>query len=369
MKITGVELRRIRLPLVAPFRTSLGQTWERDALLVKVITPDGEGWGECTAMAEPTYTAEYVDGAHDVMRKHLLPRLLTQPDITADDVASALAAVKGHPMAKAALELAVLDAELRANGTPLARRLGAVRDTVEAGVAVGLAGSVAELVDTVDRYVDAGYRRVKLKVEPGWDVEPVRAVRERFADIVLQVDANGSYAPTDTGPLLALDPFGLAMIEQPFAPDELLAHAELALLLRTPLCLDESVTSAAAAELVIAWAAASIINVKAPRLGGYLEARRVHDVCAGAGVPVWCGGMLETGVGRAANLALAALPGFTLPGDLSATDRYFAADVTPPFVLDDGRLPVPTGPGLGVDVLTDVVEDFTTSVEHVTTAG
>ena len=364
-----MELRRVRLPLVSPFKTSLGETWERDVLLVRVITPDGDGWGECTAMSSPSYTSEYVDGAHHVIRHHLLPRLLSPPDLEADAVAPALAAVRGHPMAKTSLEMAVLDAQLRASGTSLAHLLGGVRHTVEAGVAVGLTGSVPELLDAVAAYLDGGYGRVKLKVEPGWDVEPVRAVRERFGDVVLQVDANGAYDPARPEPLLALDSFGLAMIEQPFAPDELLAHAELARRLRTPVCLDESITSAAAAELAIASGAAAVVNVKAPRVGGYLEACRVHDVCTAAGVPVWCGGMLETGVGRAANVALAALPGFTMPGDLSATDRYYHADVTPPFVLEDGRLRVPTGPGLGVDVLADVVEERTTSVEYVTADG
>lgn len=365
MKLTAVELRRVRLALVTPFRTAGGETAVRDALLVKVVTPDGEGWGECTAMAAPTYTAEYVDGAHHVMRHHLLPRLLVTADLAAEGVSAALAPVKGHPMAKCALEMAVLDAELRAAGTSLAHHLGAVRETVEAGVAVGLAASVAELVDAVGQLVDAGYRRVKLKVEPGWDLEPVRAVRERFADLALMVDANAAYRPGDADHLRALDAFELTMIEQPFGADELAAHAQLATRIRTPVCLDESVTSAAAAATAIALGAAAVVNVKAGRVGGYLEARRVHDTCAGAGVPVWCGGMLETGLGRAANLALAALPGFTLPGDLSASDRYFVRDVTPPFVLRDGTLRVPSGPGLGVDPIMDVVEACTTSVETV----
>jgi O-succinylbenzoate synthase len=365
MKLSGVELRRLRLPLVAPFRTGLGETSVRDALVVRIITPDGEGWGECTAMAEPTYTSEYVDGAHHVIRHHLLPRLLAHPDMTAEGVAAALAGIKGHPMAKCALEMAVLDAELRAAGTSLAHHLGAVRDTVEAGVAVGLAGSVPELLDTVGGYLDAGYRRVKLKVQPGWDVEPVRAVRERFGDVALHVDANGSYRPGETEPLRRLDAFALVMIEQPFAADELAAHADLAGQIRTPVCLDESITSAAAAAFAIASGATAIVNIKAPRVGGYLEARRVHDLCERAGIPVWCGGMLETGLGRAANLALAALPGFTLPGDLSASDRYYRTDITPPFVLRDGHLSVPAGVGLGVDVLDEVVEACTTSVELV----
>lgn len=367
MRIESVELRRVRLPLVVPFRTSLGLTRQRDALLVKVMTSDGEGWGECTAMTEPTYTSEYVGGAEQVMLHHLLPRLLAFPDIGSDSVAGDLGYVKGHPMAKCAIEMAVLDAELRAKSTSLADHLGAARTSVEAGVAVGLAASVSELLEAVGRYVDAGYRRVKLKVQPGWDVEPVRAVRERFGDLALLVDANGAYRREDhLAPLHELDAFELAMIEQPFPADDLLAHAELARTLRTPICLDESVTSAASAALAISVGAAEVVNIKAPRVGGYLEARRVHDVCVEAGVPAWCGGMLETGLGRAANLALAALPGFTLPGDLSASDRYYTSDITPPFVLQDGHLPVPAGPGLGVDVLADVIEEHTTFVEQVT---
>lgn len=366
MRIEQAELRRVRLPLVSPFRAGLGETWVRDALLVKLVTSAGQGWGECTAMAEPTYTSEYVDGAHHVLRNHLLPRLLARPDLTAEAVAPVLAAVKGHPMAKTALEMAVLDAELRSAGIPLARRLGGVRETVEAGVAVGMTASVPELLQTVGAYLHAGYRRVKLKIAPGWDVEPVRAVRERFGDVMLLVDANGAYRPGDHEQLAELDGFDLAMIEQPFAPDELAAHAELARRLCTPICLDESITSAASATAAIQMGATSVVNVKASRVGGYLEARRVHDVCSQADVPVWCGGMLETGLGRAANLALSSLPGFTLPGDLSASDRYYRTDVTPPFVLAHGRLRVPTEPGLGVDVLADVLEECTTSVEQVT---
>lgn len=272
-------------------------------------------------------------------------------------------------MAKCALEMAVLDAGLRTADASLAQYLGAVRNRVEAGVAVGVAGSLPELLEVVGAYLDAGYRRIKLKIKPGWDLEPVRAVRERFVDVALHVDANGAYRPEDGAHLSQLDAFELTMIEQPFAADELGAHAALANHLRTPICLDESVTSAASATLAIELGATSIVNIKAGRVGGYLEGRRVHDVCAEAGVPVWCGGMLETGLGRAANLALAALPGFTLPGDLSASDRYYGTDLTPPFVLRDGHLDVPNGPGLGVQVLMDVVEECTTSVEHVGPTG
>ena len=366
MKVTGVELRRIRLPLAAPFRTSMGEEWQRESLLLKVVTPDGEGWGECTALARPSYSSEYVEAARLVLRRHLLPRVLDQPKVTAEGVAAALAPVKGHPMAKAAVEMAVLDAELRAAGRSFAEHLGATRTSVEAGVAVGITGSVGELLDAVASFLDEGYARVKLKIGPGWDVEPVRAVRERFGDqVLLQVDANGAYGPGDEERLASLDAFGLALIEQPFPEEDLLAHARLARRLRTPICLDESITSAAAASLAIAVGATSVVNVKAGRVGGYLAARAIHDVCAAAGVPVWCGGMLETGLGRAANTALAALPNFTLPGDLSASDRYFRTDVTPPSVLEGGRLRVPTGPGLGVEPLPDVLAACTFSVEHV----
>jgi O-succinylbenzoate synthase len=366
VRISGVELRRIRLPLATPFRSALGAHTEREALLVKVSTPDAEGWGECVAMAAPTYTSEYVDSAHHVIRQHLLPRLLARSDVGAGDVGPALAGVRGHPMAKAAVEMAVLDAELRTSGTSLADHLGGVRPRVDAGVALGIPDSVPELLDAVAEVRRAGYRRVKLKIQPGWDVEPVGAVRERFGDgLALQVDANGAYSLADAPRLAELDAFGLVLVEQPLAEDDLLGHAELARRIRTPICLDESVTSAAAAATAIALGAAAVVNVKAGRVGGYLEARRIHDVCAGAGIPVWCGGMLETGLGRAANVALAALPAFTLPGDLAASDRYYAADITAPFVLEDGRLTVPTGPGLGVDVLPEVVEACTESVERV----
>jgi o-succinylbenzoate synthase len=366
MKLQEIELRRIRLPLVSPFRTSFGVEHERDILLVKATTDAAEGWGECVAGAEPLYSTEYADGAHQVIRDHLLPRLAGVADLSAARVAPALAGVKGHPMAKAALELAVLDAELREHGMPLASYLGAVRDEVPAGVSVGIAGSIPELLDTVGGYLADGYPRIKLKIEPGWDVEPVRAVRERFGDVLLQVDANAAYTLADARRLAGLDPFDLLLIEQPLPEDDVRGHAELAGRLRTPICLDESITSARAAADAIALGACSIVNIKAGRVGGFLEARRVHDVCAANGVPVWCGGMLETGVGRAANVALAALPGFTLPGDTSASARYWRRElVTEPFVLEPpGVVRVPSGPGLGVTVDQDFLEEITVSVER-----
>jgi O-succinylbenzoate synthase len=366
MKLVSVELRRVRLPLRTPFRTSFGTQTERDALLVRAVTPDAEGWGECGAMSEPVYSPEYVDGAAHVIRTHLLPRLFAAGDLDAWGVAPALEGVKGHPMAKAAVEAAVLDAQLRATGISMGTFLGAVRPAVDAGVSVGIMATVPELLDAVEGYLAEGYRRIKLKIEPGWDVEPVRAVRERFPDVMLQVDANAAYTLADAGHLARLDPFDLVLIEQPLPEDDVRGHAALAARLRTPVCLDESITSARSAADAIALGACSIVNVKPGRVGGYLEARRVHDVCVAAGVPVWCGGMLETGIGRAANVALAALPGFTLPGDTSASDRYFSRDVTPPFVLEEGRLAVPTGPGIGVQPVPEVLDELTMSIEQVT---
>jgi O-succinylbenzoate synthase len=366
VKLTGVELRRIKLPLVSPFRTSFGTETGRDVLLVRAVTPDAEGWGECVAMDEPLYSPEFVDGAQLVVREHLLPRLFALNDVTAVAVGAALHAVKGHPMAKAALETAVLDAELRANGVSLAAHLGAVREAVDSGVSVGIMDSVPQLLDAVAAYLDQGYMRIKLKIEPGWDVAPVRAVRERFGDdVLLQVDANTAYTLGDAAQLAKLDPFGLLLIEQPLDEEDVLGHAELTKLISTPVCLDESITSARAAADAIRLGACAIINIKPGRVGGYLEARRIHDVCQANRIPVWCGGMLETGIGRAANVALAALPNFTLPGDTSASDRYFAQDITAPFVLENGRLRVPSGPGIGVDPIAAVLDSVTTSTEYI----
>lgn len=364
-------LRRLRLPLVTPFRTSFGTETERDVLIVEAEGRDGRGWGECVAMTEPLYSSEYVDGAHAVTRAHLLPRLAAAQEasaggaVAAEDVSSVLSPIRGHFMAKAALEMAVLDADLRVAGKSLSSYLGGCRAKVAAGVSVGIPPSLDRLMEIVDRHVAEGYLRVKLKIEPGWDVEPVAAVRERYPDLPLQVDANSAYRLGDAARLAELDRFGLLLIEQPLPEEDLAGHAALAARIRTPICLDESITSAAGAADAIERGACSVVNIKAGRVGGYLEARRVHDVCRERGVPVWCGGMLETGLGRAANVALAALPGFTLPGDTSASDRYFDRDVTEPFVLDAGHLRVPDGPGLGVSPVPEVLEGFTTSVEEI----
>ena len=359
MKLEAVELRRIRLSLVAPFETSFGVQTERDILLVKAIASDGEGWGECVAGEEPTYSSEYVDACQHVLIHHLLPRLFARSNLSAEDVGPVLRPVHGHQMAKAAIEMALLDAQLRVRRESFAQYFGAVRPAVDAGVSVGIHKTIPELLETVGDYLEQGYRRIKLKIKPGWDVEPVRAVRERFGKVRLQVDANTAYSLAEAAHLALLDQFDLLLIEQPLPEEQVLAHAELAKSVRTPICLDESITSTQAAADAIQLGACRIINIKPGRVGGYLEARRIHDLCASHGVPVWMGGMLETGIGRAGNVAMAAMPNFTLPGDTSASDRYYHRDITAPFVLHDGRLDVPAGPGLGVEVDMEYLDSIT----------
>ena len=368
MKIESFELRRLRMPLVNPFRTSFGVQTVRDVLLVFARTTDGAtGYGECVALADPVYSEEYVDAAEQVIAKYLAPALLTGGDITASDVGPLTRKFVGQRMAKAAVEMAVLDARLRTAGVSLAEYLGGVREKVEVGVSVGITPTVGQLVDVVRGHLDEGYHRIKLKIQPGFDLEPVAAVREAFgSDLMLQVDANTAYSADALGLLTQLDAFDLLLVEQPFDHDDIELHAELARRMRTPICLDESLTSAKTTGSAIRAGACEIANIKAGRVGGYLEARRVHDVARALDVPVWCGGMLETGVGRAANLALASLPGFTLPGDISGSARYYREDITEPFVAEDGRMAVPTGPGLGVEIDEERVESLTASRQVVT---
>ena len=368
MKLEAVELRRIKLDLVAPFETSFGVQTEKDVLLVRVVMEGAQGWGECVAGEKPDYSSEYVDAAQDVMLRYFLPQLLDR-DLTATDVTRELRWIHGHRMAKSALEMAILDAELRAQGKSFGQFFGAARAEVDAGVSVGIQPSILELLRVVGAFLDQGYRRIKLKIKPGWDVEPVRAVREKFGDVPLQVDANTAYSLSHAEHLAELDRFKLLLIEQPLPEEQVLAHAELAKTVQTPICLDESIESFQNASDAIALGACRIINIKPGRVGGYLAAQRIHDLCAEKHVPVWMGGMLETGIGRAGNVAMAAMPNFTLPGDTSASDRYFRRDITEPFVLRDGRLKVPAGPGLGVTVDEDYLESITHWKETVAAAS
>lgn len=360
MKISSLRVRRCELPLVRPFRTSFGVETVKDVLVLELTTTDGVGWGECVADRAPLYSHEFNDAAIIVLREHLLPRLAGR-EITPEEVPVLLRPVRGHPMARGAIELAAVDAALRAQDRSFASYLGSSREEIDCGVSVGIPAddSMDTLMAEVASYVDAGYKRVKLKIQPGWDIEPTRQVRAAWPDIPLQVDANQAYGRDASEHLAGLDDFGLLLIEQPLHEDDLLGHRLLAERMDTPVCLDESVISAASADSLIELGACEIVNIKAGRVGGYLEAKAIHDLCRPRGIPVWCGGMVETGLGRAANIALASLPGFTLPGDTSASDRFFHQDITEPFRLHDGRITVPTGPGLGVTPIPEVLDDLT----------
>jgi len=358
--LEAIELRVLHLPLVAPFTTSFGTETVREVIVVRARTSDGDGWGEIVTQQAPLYSSEYTRSAWDVAQRFLVPALLDRSTVSPEEVSGVLAPFVGHRMAKAGLELAVLDAALRAEGRTLGAHLGAVHERIPSGVSVGIQRDPAALVDTVGAYLAEGYARIKIKIKPGRDLGDTAAVREAFGDIPLQVDANSAYTLADIDVLAALDRFDLLLIEQPLQEDDIVDHATLAARLRTPVCLDESIVSAKAAADALALRAASVINIKAGRVGGYLEAVRVHDLCRDAGVPVWCGGMLETGIGRAANAALAALRGFTLTGDVSASDRFYSRDiVTEPIVLEDGHVRVPTGPGIGVEIDTAALDEVT----------
>jgi O-succinylbenzoate synthase len=363
-----IELREVALPLVRPFRTSFGEEREKRAILIRVDGGGVQGWGECVAAEQPRYSEEWLEGAWAVLRDHLGPAALSGGDLSDPGaLTERLGWVRGHRMARAALEAAVLDRWLRWSGRSLREHLGGVRDRVPCGVSVGIAPSIEALIKEVGAYVSAGYRRVKLKIEPGWDLEVVRAARKEYPHVPLSVDANGAYASTDAPLFEALDELGLVMIEQPLGHEDLLDHARLQSRLRTAICLDESIRSAHDAAAAIEVEACGVINIKPGRVGGVTEAKRVHDVALEAGIPVWIGGMLETGVGRAVNLALASLPGVTMPGDTSASDRYFTEDLTDPFVLDpEGTMAVPEGPGIGVEPLTDRLEACTVRMEAIT---
>ena len=372
MSISFVILS-LEIPLVRPFRTSFGSQSVRDVVLVEAVSESGvSGWGECVTMAWPGYSAEYTRGAINVMREFLIPTLAPLIGSSAldstpapDSVRAALSVMQGNPMAKSAIETALLDLWLKERNLSLGEFLGAARDRVDCGVSVGIPNSLEDLITEVGQYVDEGYRRIKLKVEPGWDVEALRAVRNEWPEILLQVDANQAYRRSDAEHLAKFDEFNLLLIEQPLPEDDLLGHKLISSVVSTPLCLDESILSVESAEGAIEFGATTIINIKPGRVGGFLNARDIHDLCVEKSIPVWCGGMLETGIGRAANIALAALPGFTLPGDTSASSRYYKEDVTQPFVLDEGQLHVPTGPGIGVEPIAANLAQMSTATQQI----
>ncbi len=369
MRLRELRLHHLEMPLVSPFTTSFGSERLKRTYVVEAIADTGAGtvtgWGECVAMHAPLYSAEFLTGAAEVTERWIAPALFEVRDLRAESIATSLEHLVGHPMAKAAVEMAILDAQLRAADLSFAAYLGVTVDTVPSGVSVGIQDSPKVMVEAVRGYVEAGYARIKLKIKPGADLPPVAAVREEFgAEMLLQVDANAAYTLVDAAHLRKLDDYDLLLIEQPLGESDIRQHAQLAAQMRTPMCLDESITSPEAATDAISLGAASVINIKPGRVGGYLQARSIHDVCRAHGVAVWCGGMLETGIGRSANAALAGLPGFTLPGDISGSDRFYAHDiVTEPIVMHDGVVDVPAGPGFGVEIDRDTLARFTTEVQ------
>lgn len=352
MKIDRIDLRLLRLPLVHFFETSFGRSDDRLFILVTLFSDGLEGWGECVAEEAPYYSSETTETAWHIITGFVAPRVLGVEFAHPRDVLPALQAIRGHRMAKAAVEMAAWDLFARQRGEPLSRVLGGTRTRIESGVSIGIQNSIDDLLRKVETELAAGYRRIKLKIKPGWDVGAVRAVREHFGAIRLMGDANAVYSLADADRLRALDEFDLMMIEQPLGYDDILEHARLQAVLATPICLDESIHDAKTAGEAIDAGACRIINVKPGRIGGHAESIALHHACAARQVPVWHGGMLESGIGRAHNIHLASLPNFTLPGDIAASRRYYVPDlIEPPVeVAADGTIGVPDGPGIGVTI-------------------
>ncbi|HEY45412.1 MAG TPA: o-succinylbenzoate synthase [Anaerolineae bacterium] len=361
MKIDFIELRHIRMRLVAPFETSFGVELDRDCVILILRGEGLTGWGECVAGMSPGYSYETTMTAWHVLTDFFVPAIVGSEIVTVEDLRDRLRVFKGHPLARAGLEMAFWDLLAQAAGKPLATALGGVRKTVPVGVSVGIQKDAELLVDTIGQFIDQGYDRIKIKIKPGRDVDDVQAVRRAFPDLKLQVDANSAYTIEDATSIEALDDYDLLLIEQPLAEDDLIDHSRLQARLKTAICLDESILSVRHARQAVEIDACRIINIKPGRVGGLSEAMAIHNLCLESNIPVWCGGMLETGIGRASNVAIASLPGFTLPGDISASDRYYVEDIAdPPFVLNpDSTLDVPTKPGLGVEVLGDRLDRVT----------
>jgi O-succinylbenzoate synthase len=354
------------MKLVAPFETSMDRLEVRRILLLEANMDGVTGWGECVAAEAPFYSPEYADTAWPVLRDFLWPMVKGREFDSAHEVWGLLKRVRGHNMAKACLEAAAWDAEAKQKGVPLAKLLGGTREEIASGVSVGIKDSVDELVATVKKELAAGYQRVKIKIKPGKDLEQVQRLRQEFPRIKLMVDANSAYTLEDFPLLKQLDGFYLMMMEQPLGWDDLYSHIELQKRLQTPICLDECVHTEEQARAAVELGACKIINIKLGRVGGFAMARRIHDLCQQHGIPVWCGGMLESGIGRAHNVALATLPNFSLPGDVAASKRYWAEDIIAPEVTvsPQGTIRVPTRPGIGFEPRLDLIEKLTVRKER-----
>ncbi len=352
MKIEKVNLYHLRMELKTPFETSFGRSTARECLLLEAFGDGLVGYGECVADRDPGYSYETTKTAWHVLRDFLLPAVTGQELESAEALQARLDFVRGHPMAKAAIEMAWWDLTGKREGLSLRRMIGGEREKVPVGVSIGIQASPTTLVEVVSGYLEQGYQRVKIKIKPGRDVAESAAVRSAFPNLRLQVDANSAYTLENAERLLALDELDLLLIEQPLAEDDLWDHSKLQARFRTAICLDESILSTRHARQALEMEACKVINIKAGRVGGLSQAIAIHDTCRGLGAAVWCGGMLETGVGRAANLALASLPGFILPGDISATERYYQQDITQEifYLNPDSTITVPDNPGLGVTI-------------------
>jgi O-succinylbenzoate synthase len=360
-----ISLFHLRMPLQSHFETSFGRVYDRDCILIQVQSGEFTGYGECAADRDPGYSYETTGTSWYILKEFMIPSLLGKDVLDAFDLQEKLSHVKGHQMAKAGLEMALWDLIGKRDKSSLVDLISGVRDKVKVGVSVGLQDAPFELVQVVENYLDRGYGRVKLKIKPGRDVGDVSAVRDKFPNLPLQVDANSAYTLENASTLLPLDDLNLLLIEQPLAEDDLWDHRQLQSQFSTPICLDESIVSPRHARQALEMDACRIINIKSGRVGGISQGILIHDLCQDRGVPVWCGGMLETGVGRAANLALASLPNFKLPGDISATERYYSQDITnETFVLNkDSTIDVPRGLGLGISINFDALERYTLSTQ------
>jgi len=367
-ELEQITLRQIKMPLVHFFETSFSRTYERHMVLVEVASCGVSGWGEVTAGENPFYNEEWTESAWLILRDYVVPRVLKHRFESASDVGARSAHIRGHLMARGGLEAAAWDLEARMLGLPLYEHIGGgFWREIPCGVSIGIQDSVDQLLRKIEVELAAGYQRIKMKIKPGWDLSVVGEVRDTFPDIQLMADANSAYTLADAHRLKGLDEFKLMMIEQPLAHDDFVDHARLQAQLQTPICLDECIRSAHQAEQALAMNAGRIINIKLGRVGGFAEAKRVHDVAQAAGVPVWCGGMLESGIGRAHNIALATLPNFMLPGDVSASRRYWTRDIIHPAVevSPQGTIEVRDQPGLGYDLDLDYIDSITVRKEIV----
>ena len=372
MIIQSIELREIRLPLIHFFETSFGRTTERRILLARLTDSDGvEGWGECTAGEGPFYSDEWTYSAWETLREFLAPMLVDHEIEDATKVFSILRPVRGHRMAKATLENACWDLEAKKLGVPLWKHLGGTHSEISSGVSIGIQDTPEELLEKIKKEVDAGYQRIKIKIKPGWDLKIVERVRKEFPEIRLMGDANSAYTLADVNLFKELGKYNLMMLEQPLAHNDIFDHAKLQKQIETPVCLDESIHSAEDAKHAIELGSCRIINVKLGRVGGHSEAKRVEQVTRENGIPVWCGGMLESGIGRAHNIAMSTLSGFTLPGDVSASSRYWTEDIIDPPVIvsSSGTIQAPTAAGIGFNINLPRIESLTVRKEMIKSAS